>query len=260
MRLFQYLEIEAKAREDSLEIFKPELQVLDDLLGFYVGFLDLLTIEGGVAAAVGHLYLVTTEQLCGAASQLLNRTLSGSRARVRRAIEAAGIAHLLAEEPDLLPIFIGAYPNTKNVGATNQFMPFREYLDTFRTSKTLGQNVEPWPFLRTMYAIHSMLATHSGMGAFSGHKWANGKIKALLMETDQKRIISEWYSAAATFKVIWEVFLSLLRKWGPEEAEVAKVVIDFHAWWRSASSQVRERAPWAVDLPLAAVSGGSPST
>jgi hypothetical protein len=251
MRLFEYLEMEVKTREDSLHVFKPEVQVLDDLLGFYVRFLDLLAIEGGVAAAVGHLYLVTTEELCGAASQLLNRTLSGSRARVRRAIEAAGTAHLLAEDPELLPIFIGAYSSAKDVEAANPFMPFREYLDTFRTSKTLGQDVEPWPFLRMMYAVHSMPATHSGMGTLSGHRWADGRINALLMETDPKTISSDWYSAAATFKVIWEVFLSLLRNWGPEEAELAKVVIDFHAWWHSASSQIRDRAPWVTDLPLA---------
>jgi len=93
----------------------------------------------------------------------------------------------LTETPAALPIFINAYPNAKSAGSANQFLPSREFRDIFKTAAILGGDVEPWPFLRMMYAVQSMMAAHSEMGAFSGHKRVKGGVHALFIEPDWKR-------------------------------------------------------------------------
>jgi hypothetical protein len=241
MRLSEYLQVEARARYNSAGAFAVQLQLLDDLLDFYVRFLDLLKFEDRHFKLLGHLYLVVSDKLCGAASQLLARRLLDSRALIRTAIEATGNARLIARKPELREIFVNAYPNVVDAGAPNQFKPTAKFIQTFATRNTLAGEEAPWPFLRTQYAVNSLIGAHAGVGAFIGHATVEGGINAVFMETDRDKILRDWHAAITTFKVIWQIFLGLIRKCGPSDG-IFGIEIEVGRWWDRASEQIRGAA------------------
>jgi hypothetical protein len=246
MRLSAYLQVEARARKNSAGAFAGQLQLLDDLLDFYVRFLDLLKFEDRHYTLLGHFYLVVSDKLCGAASQLLNRRLLDSRALIRTAIEATSNARLIAGQPELREIFLNAYPNVADAGAPNQFKPTPKFIRTFTTGKTLAGEKAPWPFLRTQYAVNSIIGAHAGVGAFIGHATVEGGVNAVFMETDPDKILRDWHAAITTFKVILEIFFDLVRKCGPGEG-ISEIELQVGRWWDRASEQVRGAAAGGME-------------
>src|SRR5437867_11336918 len=103
--LQEYLDKDCEVAAQSMNDWRPELDALGRLADIYRRLLDLLVISDKNLNLPAQLLLVVLNQLYGISSALLRRRSRDAIALTRRAIEAAGIAYRVREQPGLTQVF-----------------------------------------------------------------------------------------------------------------------------------------------------------
>lgn len=241
--LNDYLETERLAEKESLEHWKPEFDLFCELAELYTQLVHALTISDSKMLLSADFLLIVEGQMFGVISQLLRRRLTDGKALTRRAIEATATAYRLWKQPELIEIFLKAYPNAAKTEDRKQWQLSRRYREEFSTRKLFDQQGVTWERLKRWYEIFSAFASHASPGAIVGHESRVTQRYAPFLATDDKEIRRVWYNLLAAYMGMWKVFLRIFRA-KSKEPSVDTLEKSFVALREHASRVMHERAPW----------------
>lgn len=210
MDLFFYLNGERLAEEESRRQYQTELDLFRWLADLY-DQLAAATKAGSREEIPAHLFLVAQRQLYGVVSQLLRRRVPDAEVLTRKAIEAAGAAQLIWSDPSLGPVFADAYRDAGGVAPDDpkRFRPSPKYWKAFKTGKLFGHPGEEWKFIRVVYSVFSVVASHAGLGATINHALTEGAIRGNPFSPDSE-VQGAWYPLLKIYWVVWRVFFGIL--------------------------------------------------
>lgn len=106
-----YLEKDATVIEVSRKEWEPEYTALSRLVDIFRRISQLVVIKDNNLSLPSQLFLVVLNQSYGVASELLRRRTRDAQALMRRAVEAARVAHRLWKHPELIQVFNECYPD-----------------------------------------------------------------------------------------------------------------------------------------------------
>ena len=203
-----------------------------------------MTVAERRAILPAELFLVATNQMFGAGSQMLRTRASDALALTRRAIEAAATAYRLWKNPKLADTYVNAYPNHDKIGEPDQWKRTKAAGSEFSTSKLFDQPGDVFAGLKALYGLTSAMSSHAGMGALAGHRDGNYQRVAPFLGGDVRKITNHWYTLLAIYMEILKIFVRMLRTNAPEEA-MSILAHDFLAWRDRTAALLESRAPWA---------------
>jgi hypothetical protein len=238
-----YLAAEQKNAETSQSAFKPELEAVCELYGLYETMAASIAAGSMAETLAAEFFLLVNSQLCGATSQLLRRRVLDAHAMNRQAIEATAVAHRLWQHPDLIEVFIHAYPHSSDHDHPKQWRPSPAAQREFSTKRLFNEEGPVWSTLKSFYDVNSTMAVHAGMGALVPHEHSEGSIGLEFIEKDDRAVLRGWYVLMTVYYCALKVLLRIFRKsW--KGGTVGIFEADMKSW-NSRTSRLREqRAPW----------------
>jgi hypothetical protein len=178
----------------------------------------------------------------GVASQMLRRRLTDALALTRRAIEATATAYRLWKNPQLIEVFLTAYPNANETNHPKQWKRSRQYSQEFSTHKLFNEPGDTWDRMRVYYEVFSAMASHAGPGATIHHEFRGRQRYLSFLPSNDQDIRRSWYYLLAAYMDMWKVFLHILR--GACPVPVVEMLERDFITWRDGMSVIRgERAP-----------------
>ena len=106
---------------------------------------------------------------------------------MRRAVEAAGVAHRLWKHPELTQVYNEAYPNINEDNRPKQFRPSDRYRQEFSAIQLFSGDSSALQTLGSFYELFSAGASHAGIGALAGQKWKEGILRTICERNEQSR-------------------------------------------------------------------------
>jgi hypothetical protein len=159
-----YLDQDAAVVETSRKEWEPEYTALSRLLDIFRRMSQLVVVQDKNLNLPSQLFLVVLNQLYGVASALLRRRTTDAQGLMRRAVEAAGVAHRLWKHPELTQVFNEAYPNINDDNHPKQFRPSNKYRQEIISSQMFSGDSSALQTLGSFYELFSV-----GCCWFGGH-------------------------------------------------------------------------------------------
>jgi hypothetical protein len=242
-----YLAKDAAVVETSHKEWEPEYMALSLLVDIFRRMAQLVVIKDKRLSLPSQLFLVALNQLYGVASELLRRRTRDAHALTRRAVEAAGVAHLLWKHPELTQVFNEAYPHMNESNHPKQFRPSEKYRQEFRSSQLFPGDSSAFQTLGSLYELFSVGASHAGLGALAGQQWKDGVLALSVRETEREEIGRAWLSVIAAYWIILRIFFRVLKSAIPD-GMTAAVEADMRQWLEDYKKTLKNRTPWIPDL------------
>ena len=107
-----YLDKDAAVVETSRQEWEPEYNALSRLVDIFRRMSQLVVVKDKNLSLPSQLFLVVLNQSYGVASELLRRRTTDAQGLMRRAVEAAGVAHRLWKHPELTEVFNEPIPTS----------------------------------------------------------------------------------------------------------------------------------------------------
>lgn len=201
-----YLEKDAAVVETSRKEWEPEYTALSRLVDIFRRMAQLVVIKETNLSLPSQLFLVGLNQSYGVASELLRRRATDAQALMRRAVEAAGVAHRLWKHPELTQFFNEAYPHINDDNHAQQFRPSNKYRQEFSSSQLFSGDSSALQTLGSLYELFSVGASHAGLGALTGQRWKDSVLALSVRETNRGEIGRAWHSVITAYSEILRVF------------------------------------------------------
>ena len=242
-----YLEKDAAAVETSRKEWEPEYTALSRLVDIFRRLSKLVVIKDESLSLPSQLFLVVLNQSYGVASALLRRRTTDAQGLMRRAVEAAGVAHRLWKHPELTQFFNEAYPHINDDNHPKQFRPSDRYRQEFSASQMFSGDSSALQTLSSFYELFSVGASHAGLGALAGQKWKDGVLALSVRETSRIEIGRSWHNVIIAYWQILRVFFAVLRSAIPD-GMTAAVEADMKQWLEDYKKTLKDRTPWIPDI------------
>jgi len=242
-----YLDKDAAVVETSCKESEPEYNALSRLLDIFRRMSQLVVVKDLNLSLPSQLFLVVLNQSYGVASELLRRRTTDAQGLMRRAVEAAGVAHRLWKHPELTQVFNEAYPNINDDNHPKQFRPSNKYRQEFSSSQMFSGDSAAVQTLGSFYALFSVGASHAGLGALTGQKWKDGVLALSVRETSRVEIGRAWHSVITAYWEILRVFFAVLKSAIPD-GMTAAVEADMTQWLDDYKKTLKDRTSWIPDI------------
>jgi hypothetical protein len=224
-----YLEKDAAVVEISRKEWEPEYTALSRLLDIFRRMSQLVVVKEINLNLPSQLFLVVLNQSYGVASELLRRRTTDAQALMRRAVEAAGVAHRLWKHPELTEVYNEAYPYINDANHPKQFRPSDRYRQEFSAIQLFSGDSSALQTLGSMYELFSARASHAGIGALTRQQWKDGILALSVRETNKVEIGRAWHSVNTAYWEILRVFFAILKSAIPD-GMAAAVEADMKQW------------------------------
>lgn len=242
-----YLEKDAAVVETSRKEWELEYTALSRLVDIFRRMAQLVVIKETNLSLPSQLFLVVLNQSYGVTSELLRRRATDAQALMRRAVEAAGVAHRLWKHPELTQVFNEAYPHINDDNHPKQFRPSNKYRQEFSSSQLFSGDSSVLHILGRFYELFSVGATHAGLGALAGQQWRDGVLALSVRETNRVAIGCAWYSVITAYWEILRVFFAVLKSAIPD-GMTAAVEADMKQWLKDYKKTLKDHTPWIPDI------------
>jgi hypothetical protein len=242
-----YLDKDAAVVETSRIEWEPEYTALSRLVGIFQRLAQLVEIKDKSLSLPAQLFLVVLNQSYGVASELLRRRTRDAQALMRRAVEAAGVAHRLWKHPELTQVFNEGYPNINDDNHPKQFRPSDRYRQEFSAFQMFSGDSSALQTLGSLYELFSVGASHAGLGALAGQQWKDGVLALSVRETSREEIGRAWHSVNWAYWEILRVFFAVFKSSIPN-GMAAAVEADMLHWLEDYKKTMKERTPWIPDV------------
>lgn len=242
-----YLEKDATVVETSRKEWEPEYTALSRLVDIFRRIAQLVVIKDKNLSLPSQLFLVVLNQSYGVSSELLRRRTTDAQALMRRAVEAAGIAHRLWKHPELTQVFNEAYPDINDDNHPKQFRPSNKYRQEFSSSQLFSGDSSALQTLGGLYELFSVGASHAGLGALASQRWKDSVLAHSLRETNGVEIGRAWHSVTTAYWEILRVFFAVLKS-AISDGMTAAVEADMKQWLEDYRKTVKDRTPWIPDV------------
>ncbi|MEK6762381.1 MAG: hypothetical protein AABY96_06665 [Nitrospirota bacterium] len=242
-----YLEKDVAVVEASRQEWESEYNALSRLVDMFRRVSQLIVVKDTNLSLPSQLFLVVLNQSYGVASALLRKRTTDAQGLMRRAVEAAGVAHRLWKHPELIQFFNEAYPNINDDNHPKQFTPSHKYRHEFSSSLMFPSDGSVLQTLGSFYDLFSVGASHTGIGALTGHKWKDGVLALSVRETNKVEIGRAWHSVITAYWEILRVFFAVLRSSIPD-GMTAAVEANMNHWLDDYKKTLKDRTPWIPDI------------
>ena len=166
---------------------------------------------------------------------------------LRRAIEGAGIAYRIWEQPDLLTVYQECYPHVLEEDNPKQFTPSDRYRTEFSSTKLFARDGNTWSVLKTFFDLASACASHAGIGALKGQKWKDGNLSLPQRETSRIEVARAWHAVLNAYWNILKVFFAILKECIADGMKPA-VEADMKQWHDDFPKMLKDRTFWIPEL------------
>jgi len=244
MSLQEYLQKEIEVAERCRDEYRPEFAAFAELAGFYERLTGIVKVAERRAYIPAELLLVVTNQMFGAGSQMLRTRDTDALALTRRAIEATASAYRMWEHPELVDVYVNAYPNHDKIGHPKQWERTKKAYKEFSMRNLFSPEGDVFAALKSLYSLASAMASHAGIGALAGHRDRNLQRIATFLGTDPRDTTNHWYTLIGAYMEMFKVFVRMMRGNAPTGA-IDVLVKDFLNWRDRIAAAHADRAPWA---------------
>jgi YD repeat-containing protein len=242
-----YLGKDADVVETSGKEWEPEYNALSRLVGIFRRMSQLVVVKDKNLSLPSQLFLVVLNQSYGVASELLRRRTTDAQGLMRRAVEAAGVAHRLWKHPALTEVFNEAYPDINDDNHPKQFRPSNKYRQEFSSSQMFSGDSSALQTLGSLCELFSVGASHAGLGALTGQKRKDGILALPVRETNRVEIGRAWHNVNLAYWEILRVFFAILKSAIPDGMTEA-VEADMKQWFEEYKRTLKDRTPWIPDI------------
>jgi len=242
-----YLDKDAAVVETSRKEWEPEFSALSRLLDISRRISQLVVVKDINLNLPSQLFLVVLNQSYGVASELLRRRTTDAQALMRRAVEAAGVAHRLWKHSELIHVYNEAYPYINDANNPKQFRPSDRYRQEFSAIKLFSGDSSALQTLGSMYELFSAGASHAGIGALTRQQWKDGILALSVRETNRVEIGRAWHNVIIAYWQILRVFFAILKSSIPD-GMTAAVEADMNHWLADYKKTLKDRTPWIPDI------------
>lgn len=242
-----YLDKDAAVVETSRKEWEPEYNALSRLIDIFRRMSQLVIVKEESLSLPSQLFLVVLNQSYGVTSELLRRRTTDAQGLMRRAVEAAGVAHRLWRHPELTQVFNEAYPDINDDNHPKQFRPSNKYRQEFSSSQMFSGNSSALQTLGSFYELFSVGASHAGLGALAGQRWKDSVLALSARETNRVEIGRAWHSVITAYWEILRVFFAVLKSAIPD-GMTAAVEADMKLWFEDYKKTLKYRTPWIPDI------------
>ena len=242
-----YLDKDAAVVEASRKEWEPEYDALSRLVDIFRRVSQLVVVKDKNLSLPSQLFLVALNQSYGVASELLRRRTTDAQGLMRRAVEAAGVAHRLWKHPVLTQVFNEAYPEINDDNHPKQFRPSKKYRQEFSSSQMFSGDSSALQTLESFYELFSVGASHAGLGALACQRWKNGVLALSVRETNRVEIGRAWHNVNLAYWEVLRVFFAVLKSAIPD-GMTAAVEADMKAWFEDYKKTLKGRTPWIPDV------------
>ena len=242
-----YLEKDTAVVETSRKEWELEYTALSRLVDIFRRIAQLVEIKDKSLSLPSQLFLVVLNQSYGVASELLRRRTTDAQALMRRAVEAAGVAHRLWKHPETIQVFNESYPDINDDNHPKQFRPSNKYRQEFSSSQLFSGDSSALQTLGSFYELFSVGASHAGLGALAGQRWKDNILALPVRETNRVEIGRTWHNVIIAYWEILRVFFAILRSAIPD-GMTAAVEADMKQWFEDYKKTLKDRTPWIPDI------------